>query len=140
MRSKISIASMMLPLFLMFIAFIGQAQVLGQKIKWNSNSAVEIGSSQPRTISSFFISDGNKLTWDQPGKVTYEFTITQTQGTWQDVNTDGSLQLTVSIGQKSSTAVLARNEGNLSVTLSFPSDQGSAKTYKFNITGIEILQ
>lgn len=99
-----------------------QAQnVATTSLRWTCNQTTDLRTGNTTTYSCAFITNGaGTVSWLQRGgQMATRYTITSTEGSWNDVSTNGSFTYLLSRDGKSGRLVVRRSGDELTLTLDF---------------------
>jgi hypothetical protein len=118
----------------------GQAQtILESKTKWSSTSLFDSSTNASSQLRSYFIVDhATTITWVQKnGELSYNFTITEVSGQWNNINEPGSIEFTVSINGLTGQFILSRNEEGLRIKSTLLNNGVNEMPFDFIIDNVQ---
>jgi hypothetical protein len=112
-----------------------------QTLRWNVATTQEINTGKHTESADQIVSYGNtRIEWQDPkGAVKKTFTITDINGSWTNVQSNGSVLYEVSIGEQQGTVTFIRTSGELTVRIILLKGEEDADLYEMSITDITTL-
>jgi hypothetical protein len=115
--------------------------VTTQTIRWHIGRTQEINigrvSEEPDQIVSY---GTTKVEWQSAsGVVKKTFTISETNGSWTNVQNNGSVLYEVNVGEQPGTVRIFRTASELTIRITLLKDEGDPDLYEMSITSLETL-
>ena len=115
--------------------------VTTQTIRWHIGKTQEVNAGRVSEDPDQIVSYGTtKIEWQNAsGLVKKTFTISETNGSWTNVQTNGSILYEVSEGERLGTVRIFRTTSELTIRITLLKDDGEPDLYEFSITSLETL-
>jgi len=132
-------------LFLSILAVANQGlyaqNVVTQTIRWNVTQTQEINTGRVTDNADRIVSYGtSKIEWQDPaGVVKHTFTISETNGSWPNVQSNGAMLYEVSEGERVGTLRIFRTSSELTIRITLLKGDEDPDLYEFSIANLETL-
>jgi hypothetical protein len=128
-------------IFLLLSAGLYAQNVSTQTIRWHVGRAQEINTGRVSEGEDQFVSYGiTKIEWQNAqGVVKKTFTINETNGSWTNVQSNGSILYEVNVGEQLGTVKFFRTSSELTIRITLLKGDGDPDLYEFSITSLETL-
>jgi hypothetical protein len=115
--------------------------VTTQTIRWHIGRTQEVNigrvSDEPDQIVSY---GTTKVEWQSAtGVVKKTFTVSETNGTWTNVQNNGSVLYEVNVSEQLGTVRIFRTASELTIRITLLKDDADPDLYEFSVTSLETL-
>jgi len=133
--------SFLLSILLVLSASLYAQNVTSETIRWHVARVQEVNAGKVTEDADQVVSYGaTKIEWkNTAGVVKRTFTISETNGSWTNVQNNGSILYEVSEGERLGTIKIFRTASELTVRITLLKDDEDPDFYEMSIAGFETL-
>jgi hypothetical protein len=115
--------------------------VATQTIRWHIGRTQEVNIGRISEDADQIVSYGTtKVEWQSAtGVIKKTFTISETNGSWTNVQNNGSVLYEVNVGEQPGTVRIFRTSHELTIRITLLKDDGDPDLYEMSITSFETL-